>query len=362
MHTGINRTELCFGSAPLAADVVPCTVVPPSGSAVSGYLKLTHLTMYHATVRAFDHAGGSTAVSSPGARYFGRPPQVPVLEAPPSFMAGCSSYALAWEQVSDCDEPPPPTFSLCNFAARNCSLTVNVSASDVRRLDAASSNETGPNVRSFFINASLPLQAGVPYFGRITAIGCSTAEAVIETAPFTCDPSPPRTSGVPAVITGAGCDQGCDDGGRAAAAFPGRVGVAWHDVFSDPESGFDHFEVCISAEPVADCAADDWHSTAALKLTDLALPSRLNASGVVVPVEPIHKIKINALKRILNCVPPPDMDAWEKTGETDQNGIDVWKSVLHTCGVESINAAQVSPRPAHVRALRRLPVCLMTDD
>ena len=91
-------------------------------------------------------------------------------------------------------------------------------------------------------------------------------------------------------------------------------------------------------------------------------PILLNKKTLIASVELIHKIKINALKRILNCVPPPDMDAWEKTGETDQNGIDVWKSVLHTCGVESINAAQVSPRPAHVRALRRLPVCLMTDD
>ena len=49
----------------------------------------------------------------------------------------------------------------------------------------------------------------------------------------------------------------------------------------------------------------------------------------------------NALKRIVKCIPPPGFDAYQLTGATDQNGIGIWKPLMHTCGVESLNSAQL---------------------
>ena len=52
----------------------------------------------------------------------------------------------------------------------------------------------------------------------------------------------------------------------------------------------------------------------------------------------LHKVKKNALKRIVNCVVPPELDGWRETGEVDHNGLPIWQSLYHSCGVESINA------------------------
>ena len=50
----------------------------------------------------------------------------------------------------------------------------------------------------------------------------------------------------------------------------------------------------------------------------------------------------NAIKRILKCSPPEGLRerAWTATGEKDQNGLDIFKSNFHTCGVENWNAMQ----------------------
>ena len=56
----------------------------------------------------------------------------------------------------------------------------------------------------------------------------------------------------------------------------------------------------------------------------------------------------NALKRIVKCIPPPGFDAYQLTGATDQNGIGIWKPLMHTCGVESLNSAQPDFVSTHV--------------
>eukprot|EP00966_Prymnesium_polylepis_P143614 3315269-Prymnesium_polylepis.1 len=69
--------------------------------------------------------------------------------------------------------------------------------------------------------------------------------------------------------------------------------------------------------------------------------SSWTAKRLITSTELLTKVATNALKRILKCIAPPDVEAYTLTGETDQNGIEIWKSELHTCGVESLNSAQL---------------------
>ena len=68
-------------------------------------------------------------------------------------------------------------------------------------------------------------------------------------------------------------------------------------------------------------------------------PILINGKALISTVQLVRKHATNALKRILNCIPPPDMPAWREVG-LDVNGYTVWKPRFHTCSCESWNSAQ----------------------
>lgn len=70
------------------------------------------------------------------------------------------------------------------------------------------------------------------------------------------------------------------------------------------------------------------------------LPILLNGSNLVSSIEMMERIADKALKRIVHCIPPPGIRAWRPTGRTDTNGFEIQQSLLHTCGVESVNGQQ----------------------
>jgi hypothetical protein len=69
---------------------------------------------------------------------------------------------------------------------------------------------------------------------------------------------------------------------------------------------------------------------------------KCNGKTLIASESKLRKIGQNALKRILNCVPPDDVRelAWTKTGEQDHNGFDVYSSNFHSCAAESWNSSQ----------------------
>ena len=67
----------------------------------------------------------------------------------------------------------------------------------------------------------------------------------------------------------------------------------------------------------------------------------------------------NALKRILKCIAPSDVEAYTLTGEKDQNGIEIWKPELHTCGVESLNSAQPNFVSSHTASKEFSTGCML---
>jgi hypothetical protein len=74
---------------------------------------------------------------------------------------------------------------------------------------------------------------------------------------------------------------------------------------------------------------------------DVRQPIYINGKKLVSSIALVHKVALNGKKRILNCIPPRGMDAWVATDKLDPNLFVIWKPVFHTCGVESLNAAQV---------------------
>ena len=61
-------------------------------------------------------------------------------------------------------------------------------------------------------------------------------------------------------------------------------------------------------------------------------------------VNAVYKLFENAKKRAFKCCPPADLklEPWRRTGEQDQNGIDIWKPRFHSCGTENWNSQQAS--------------------
>ena len=82
------------------------------------------------------------------------------------------------------------------------------------------------------------------------------------------------------------------------------------------------------------------------------VPIEINGKKLAAAPEVILKHGTNALKRMLNCIPPPDMPAWAPTGEVEHNGFRLWKSRFHTCGCESSHSTQ--PDFANARASKEL--------
>ena len=76
--------------------------------------------------------------------------------------------------------------------------------------------------------------------------------------------------------------------------------------------------------------------------TGYRAPVKINRSTLADDVHDTHRIFTNALKRIKKCSPPTHLEAWYRTGATDQNGIDIWKPYFHSCGVENWNSQQMS--------------------
>ena len=71
-------------------------------------------------------------------------------------------------------------------------------------------------------------------------------------------------------------------------------------------------------------------------------PIKVNGKVLIATEEKLRHLGQNALKRILNCVPPDDVRdlAWTKTGDLDHNGFEVYKSNFHSCAAESWNSTQ----------------------
>ena len=66
-------------------------------------------------------------------------------------------------------------------------------------------------------------------------------------------------------------------------------------------------------------------------------PKRMNGKSLVDTVEHWNQIVDLALARILNCIPPPDIQSWVRTGKLDKNDLPTYKSMLgiytrtHSC-------------------------------
>lgn len=71
-------------------------------------------------------------------------------------------------------------------------------------------------------------------------------------------------------------------------------------------------------------------------------PIKCNGKTLIASETKLRQLGENALKRVLNCVPPDDVRhlAWTKTGEQDHNGFDVFSSNFHSCSAESWNSTQ----------------------
>ena len=66
-------------------------------------------------------------------------------------------------------------------------------------------------------------------------------------------------------------------------------------------------------------------------------PKRMNGKSLVDTVDHWNQIVDLALARILNCIPPPDIQSWVRTGKLDKNDLPTYKSMLgiytrtHSC-------------------------------
>ena len=69
-------------------------------------------------------------------------------------------------------------------------------------------------------------------------------------------------------------------------------------------------------------------------------PILTNGKCLIATTGLVRKHGMNALSRMINCIPPHGVDAYKLTGKYDANGLDIYKSRLHSCGAESWNAAQ----------------------
>ena len=72
-------------------------------------------------------------------------------------------------------------------------------------------------------------------------------------------------------------------------------------------------------------------------------PIKCDGHILIASVELLRHLGGNALKRVLNCVPPDAVRhlAWTKTGAVDHNGFEVYSSNFHSCSAEAWNSTQV---------------------
>jgi hypothetical protein len=253
--SGIGRTELCFGTYPGGDDTVPCVLVPSSGVAVTTYVQLVDHTTYHATVRAYDRADRSSAVSSLGARYYGRKPEpypgyVPAspttsqlggllerVTVPSPYTANCDVFTAEWKPFVDPDCPTTiHNVSLCHPTLLGMKCTAPATVQPVTNADGSA---------SVSFSSSGQLQPGVAHYLHAIAVGCSGLSSTLVAPAFVCDTSPPAMNGtvLPTLRL-------------ASLAFvtwlppTGEVRISWPNVFVDPESPIEEFEVCLIAVPV----------------------------------------------------------------------------------------------------------------
>ena len=123
-----------------------------------------------------------------------------------------------------------------------------------------------------------------------------------------------------------------------------KASGAYHDMFST--------KYCIVPEYVKDAptlklSVDRWAKmieAAAFHPPDntgVRKPILINGKQLIASLELLAKVKTNALKRILNCIPPQGFPSYELTGETDPNGFDIMKPLIHTCRFVSLLRAQL---------------------
>lgn len=56
---------------------------------------------------------------------------------------------------------------------------------------------------------------------------------------------------------------------------------------------------------------------------------------------------------------PPEVEAYELTGLIDQNGVEIYKPLLHSCGAESVNAAQQEFVSTHTAGKEYATGCML---
>jgi len=118
----------------------------------------------------------------------------------------------------------------------------------------------------------------------------------------------------------------------------------YHNLFSKkavvvPEHMKKASSLRLSVEAWADTIIDECFHPPATEGAERH-PIMIKGKKLAASPEFVRKQAGNALKRILNCIPPDGMSAWVLTGEKDANGFDIYKSQFHTCGVESWNSLQ----------------------
>ena len=114
-HSGLARAELCCGSGPGLADVMPCTAVPLSGRAILLGLGVAHLQTSYVTIHVWDHAGNTVDSRSLGIQFFIERviPSSPTHPSP--FLLSCGVVPTSWTAMQDdCDSPLHLSIALCD--------------------------------------------------------------------------------------------------------------------------------------------------------------------------------------------------------------------------------------------------------
>ena len=302
--SGMATYELCIGTSPNGADLLPCTHVGlrthavayveiGNGDGVDGSSIEARPKQLYVTVVAYDHGGRSarattmhplllipdlvnplttttttTSSSAGGAHTYvtgcgglnASSIMWPQPHAPGT--ANCTNHAYTWEV---CAEAVAFTVSATAIATstataeshsahRDCPLRARIPSG------AACANGTCS------ATARIALQPGVRYTSRVLASACGGANTTAATLSLVCDDSPPYVTSVmasPVISPNVA-------GRRALQATDDAAIVFWRGVFADSESPIVSYDVCVSVLPV-NCTS--WLRVDSADMMELSMPS-----------------------------------------------------------------------------------------
>ena len=255
--SGLSHTQLCCGSAPGLADVMPCTPVPTSGRAILFGIGSSHLQTTYATVRAFDRAGNSAQISSLGVTFYIASLTPSTLTHLSPYLPSCGSVPISWAPMEDdCASPIHLSVAVCD-ASGACTEEEAIQP-------GAANNAT--------VSAPLMLP-GTWHAARMRIRGCANFSQTVFSSGVVCDETGPDVLEDP-IVSGTN--------GHAVLVHPGNATVSYGRVFEDAESPITSLQGCL-LPAVFPLICKSWTS---YDLADMhisqSLPADLNGSLTVV--------------------------------------------------------------------------------